>query len=35
MSDGNTSTTRPKVVIERSYRARLEELWGLDHQEGL
>ena len=29
MSDENTSATRPKVVIERSYRARLEELWEL------
>jgi uncharacterized protein YndB with AHSA1/START domain/ketosteroid isomerase-like protein len=29
MSDENTSATRPKVVIERSYRARVEELWEL------
>ena len=29
MSDKNTSATRPKVVIERSFRARVEELWEL------
>ena len=33
MSDSSTSAaaraTRPKVVIERTYRARVEELWEL------
>src|SRR5262245_64926276 len=29
MNDSSTSAVRPKVVVERAYRARVEELWDL------
>jgi uncharacterized protein YndB with AHSA1/START domain len=29
ISSANAGTTRPKIVIERIYRARVEELWAL------